>query len=113
MQTKESYPLFVLLDKYVQSAILKILSNNNKTMKEESRQLYFDADYTSRAIADGIKPTREYITVGELEDERIKEARYNNAGWVARNDPDAFEEMTRERDLIDLQEYNNQSEINL
>ena len=40
---------------------------------QDSNQLYFDADYTTRAIAIGVKPTREYITIGQLLDKEAEE----------------------------------------
>lgn len=36
-----------------------------------------------------------------------------SAGWTARHDPELFDEMTRERDLIDLHEYEESIHYNL
>jgi hypothetical protein len=37
----------------------------------EKETLFFDADYTTRAIADGIKPTREYTTIGQVQSDYL------------------------------------------
>ena len=47
-------------------------------MREESRQLHFDADYTTKAIAIGVKPTRAYVTIEQLQKDELWAKRGTN-----------------------------------